>query len=152
MLKPGYFEIKGTLDELLPKLRRKPLKSDGVVYFADFGDGDIKVGMTRSAKARFNRGFESAITLYHKREIVKFGISPILANHEQVEKQIHKALHPYLVIVGGNPKKATESFTVTEARLEAVTKTIMMDVLRSCMWSACEGYFNYYGKDSVRPK
>src|SRR6266851_1820513 len=121
-------------------------------YFADFGDGDIKVGMTRGAKARFNRVFYDTIALYRKREVVKFGISPILTNHELVEKQIHKALNPYRVIVDGNPKKATESFTVTEAMLEAVTKTIMMDVLRSCVWPACEGYFNYYGKDSVRPK
>lgn len=105
MLMNGYFEIKGTLEELLPKLRGTRLKKDGVVYFADFGDGDIKVGMTRGAKARFNRGFADAIALYHKREVVKFGISPILSNHELVEKQIHKVLNPYRVLVDGNPKK-----------------------------------------------
>jgi len=38
----------------------------------------------------------------------------------------------------------------TEEMLEAVTKKIMMNVLRSCMWPVCEGYFNHYGNISVR--
>jgi hypothetical protein len=32
MEQPGYFEITGTLDELLPKLRGTRLKQHGVVY------------------------------------------------------------------------------------------------------------------------
>ncbi|HSO76891.1 MAG TPA: GIY-YIG nuclease family protein, partial [Blastocatellia bacterium] len=135
MLKPGYFEIKGTLDELLPKLRGTRLKQHGVVYFADFGDGVIKVGKTRGAKSRF-RGFDDTIALYHKREVVKFGISPILANYGDVETTLKEALHPYWEEVDENPLKATESFRVTEAQLDAFTKTILMDVLRSCMWPA----------------
>jgi hypothetical protein len=104
--------------------------------------------MTRGAKSRFKR-FDETIALYRKREVVKFGISPILQNQVLVERLIKEALSPYLV--EATPYEAFESFRVSEEMVEAETKKIVMDVLRSCMWPACEGYFNFYGKHSVRP-
>jgi len=143
MLRNGFFEIKGSRDELLPRLCSRRLIRHGVVYFADFADGSIKVGMTRGVKARINT-FDKTIESYHKYQVVKFGISPILANHELVEKMIHKELSPYRI--------ERELFKATEELVEAATRNVYMDVLRSCMWPACKGYFGYYGNDSVRPK
>ena len=143
MLTNGFFEVKGSRDELLPKLCSTTLKKHGVAYFADFGDGDIKVGMTRDAKARLKL-FDKTTASYGKYQVVRFGFSPILANHELVEKQIHKQLSEYWI--------GRELFRTTEEIVGEVTKRVLMDVLRSCMWPSCKGYFNYYGKDSVRPK
>jgi len=142
VLTPGFFEIEGPAPEILPLLASKTLKSHGVVYFADFGDGTIKVGMTRGAKSRVN-GFLKTAESYGKGMPIKFGISPILDNHELVEKLLHRELAAYWV--------ERELFRTTEQTVKNAAEGIPMFVLRSCKWPACKGYFNHYGKQSVRP-
>lgn len=143
MLTRGFFEIKGSADELLPLLAGKTLKTNGVVYFADFGDGTIKVGMTRGPKSRV-KGFWKTADSYARNNPIKFGISPILTNHEEVEKLIHLELSPYWI--------ERELFRTTEEAVEQAANRVFMNVLRSCMWPACKAYFNHYGKESVKPR
>jgi len=139
----GFFEIRGTPEELLPKLRGKTLKKYGFVYFADFGDGTIKIGMTRGIKARI-KTFSKTAESYGKPAPQRFGISPVLANHETIEKLIHKELSCYRV--------ERELFEATEHLVDEAVRKLSMDVMRSCMWPACHGYFNHYGKESVKPR
>lgn len=120
MLTQGFFEIKGSAEEVLPLLASKTSKSNGVVYFADFGDGTIKVGMTRGPKARV-KGFWKTAESYARN-------SPILSNHEVVEKLIHQELAAYWV--------ERELFQTTEEVVEHTANSVSMDVLRSCMWPA----------------
>ena len=142
VLTKGFFELKGSQEELLPRLASKTLKSDGVVYFADFGDGTIKVGMTRGPKSRV-KGFWKTAESYARSNPIRFGISPILTNHEVVEKLLHKELSAYWV--------ERELFRTTEEIIVQAASNVSMYVLRSCMWPACKGYFNHYGKESVQP-
>jgi hypothetical protein len=139
----GFFEIRGTPEELLPRLSGKILKDNGFVYFADFGDGTIKVGMTRGIKSRI-KNFSKTAESYGKPSPQRFGISPVLTNHEIVEKLIHKELSRYWI--------ERELFGVTEDFVDKAVANVLMNVLRSCMWPACKGYFNHYGKESAKPK
>lgn len=143
MKKRGFFEIKGTPEDLLPKLQGTLLKCDGFVYFADFGDGTIKVGMTRGIKARIKTFWKTAES-YGKPTPQRFGISPVLTNHEIVEKLIHKELSSHWI--------ERELFRATESLVDEAASKVQMNVLRSCMWPACTGYFNNYGKESVKSK
>ena len=139
----GFFEIRGAPEDLLPKLSGKILKKDGFVYFADFGDGTMKVGMTRGIKARIRMFWKTAES-YGKPAPNRFGISPVITNHEAVEKLIHKELARHWV--------ERELFEVSESEIDEAVRKVVMDVLRSCMWPACKGYFNHYGKESVKPR
>ena len=143
MLTPGFFEVRGAPEELQTRLRATLLKGDGFVYFADFGEGTIKVGMTRGIKARISTFWKTADT-YGKDMPQRFGISPVLTNHEHVEKLIHKELSPYWI--------ERELFQVTERLVDEAASNVQMNVLRSCMWPGCAGYFNHYGKKSVKPR
>jgi hypothetical protein len=137
----GFFEIRGAPEELLPKLVGGTLKNHGCVYFADFGDGTIKIGMTRGIKSRIQT-FAKTSKSYGKPMPQRFGISPVIANHETVEKIIHNKLSRYWV--------ERELFRVTENIVEQAVNDSSMDVLRSSMWPGCRGYFNYYGENAVK--
>lgn len=142
MLTKGFFEICGSAESILPLLRGKLLKSNGVVYYAVFDDGTIKVGMTRGPKARI-KCFGDTAQSYGRNYPIKFAISPVLDNHAVVEKLIHHELADYWV--------ERELFRTTEDVVAEAASRVFMYVLRSCIWPASKGYFNNYGKESVKP-